>query len=132
VIVVSHLDPSGKDTDVKTLVSSLLGFVFVFAMLGTLSVSHLIPDPTQETMASVTMVLISLVSGTFLARREPIKSFLAKWQVLLFLFLVNVTAAVFALLYVSGAPGLLAGIGLGVVGLGAGSGLVLRRGQRTA
>ncbi|QUQ64321.1 hypothetical protein [Kutzneria sp. CA-103260] len=111
----------------KTLVSSLLGFAFVFGLLGTLSVGRLIPDPTEQTMASVTMVLVSLVAGSLLARREPVKSFLASRPVLWFLFLFNVTAGVLVYLFVGGAQGLMTAIGLGVVGLGAGSGLVLRR-----
>ncbi|MBP2330485.1 hypothetical protein JOF56_010870 [Kibdelosporangium banguiense] len=111
----------------KTLVSWVLGLVFVFGLLGTVSVSHLIFDHTQETMASVTMVLISLVSGYFLARREPIRSFLSSRPVLWFLFLFNFAAGALAFLLVGGAAGLMTGIGLGVVALGAASGLVLRQ-----
>lgn len=115
----------------KTLVSALYGFLFVMGLLGTLTVAHFIHDPTQQTMASVTMVVFSLVGGSLLARREPIKSFLASKPVLWFLFLFNVGAGVLAYLFVGGTHGLLAAIGLGVVGLGAGSALVFRRSPQT-
>ena len=107
--------------------SAFLVFVFVFGILGTLTVSRLIPDHTQQTMAGVFMVLVSLLTGVTLAKREPFKSFLARKSVNLFLFLFNGTAAVCAIVFVAGPQGLLAGIGLGVVSLAAGLGLILRR-----
>ena len=67
------------------------------------------------------------VVSWLLARREPIKSFLSSGPVLWFLFLFNLAAGVLAFLLVSGVQGTMAGIGLGVVGLGAGAGLVPRR-----
>jgi hypothetical protein len=112
---------------VKTLVSPLLWFGFVMSILGAVSVSHLIDDSTQQLMATLAMLVISLVSGTLLARREPVKSFLASRPVQWFLFLVNLAGGVLALLLVDGAQGLGAGIGLLAVSLGSGAGLVLRR-----
>lgn len=94
------------------LVSSLLGLSFIFGMLGTVSVSHLIFDNTELIMANVAMVLIALVAGFFLARREPFKSFLSSPPVLWFLFLFNLVAGTLALFFIPGTQGVLAGIGL--------------------
>ena len=111
----------------RTMWSAFLVFVFVFGILGTLTVSRLIPDHPQQTMASVFMVIVSLLTGVTLAKREPFRSFLARKSVNLFLFLFNGAAAAGAIVFVSGPQGLLAGIGLGVVSLAAGLGLILRR-----
>ncbi len=116
----------------KALVSALLGFLLVFGIVGCLSVSHFIPGGPQQALASVTMVIISLIAGSLLARREPIKSFLARKSVLWFLFLFNCTAGVLIYLFVDGMQGLLTAIGLCVVGLGSGSGLVFGRRPRSA
>jgi drug/metabolite transporter (DMT)-like permease len=116
---------------VKALVWSLLGFAFLFGLLGTVSVSHLIHGGTDRIMASVAMVIIAFVAGALLARREPIKSFLASRPVLWFLFLFNLAVAVLAFLFVNGAQGILAGVGMLVVSLGAGASLALRRGRQT-
>jgi len=117
----------------RTLWSSFLVFVFVFGILGTLSVSHLIPNVHhQQTLASVFMVIVSLLTGVTLAKREPFKSFLARKSVNLFLFLFNGAAAVCAVVFVAAPQGVLAGIGLGVVSLAAGLGLILRRNVRVA
>jgi hypothetical protein len=91
---------------------SLLGFAFVMGMLGTLSVGHLIHGKADRIAASITMVLISLAAGATLARREPIKSFLARKIVLGFLFLFNLVAALLCLVFVQSAQGRLAAVGL--------------------
>jgi hypothetical protein len=112
----------------RTLVWSVLGIAFLFGMLGTVSVSHLIGDSTYRVMATITMVLIATLAGALLARREPIKSFLASEPVLWFLFVFNLVAGVVVLLLVHGAQGLVAAISLIVVALGAGASL--RTGRR--
>ncbi len=105
---------------------SLLWFLLVFGAVGSLSVSRFLQG-TELTMATVTMLVISLVAGSVLAQMEPLKSFLAQRKVLWFLFVVNLNAAVAAYLFLDGAKGLMTGLGLGVVALGAGAGLVTRR-----
>lgn len=116
----------------KRLVSSFLLFVFVFALLGEFSVSRLIPEHPQQGWAKIAMLVISLVAGTLLARREPFKSFLSAKPVMLFLFLFNLAAGVLALVLIDGSKGISTGIGLIVVSLGAGSGLVLNRKEKKA
>lgn len=109
--------------------SGLLWFLFVFGTTGSLSVSHYL-EGTNLAMATVTMLVISTLAGSQLAKREPLKSLLASRKTQWFLFVVNLNAAVAAYLFVDGWQGLAAAAGLGVVSLGAGAGLLRRRGGR--
>jgi hypothetical protein len=109
--------------------SGLLWFLFVFGVTGCLSVSHFL-DSTNLTMATVTMLVISTLAGAALAKREPLKSLLASRKTRWFLFVVNLNAAVAVSLFIDGWQGIAAAAGLGVVSLGAGAGLLRRRGNQ--
>lgn len=84
----------------------------------------LVIDGSRRQWLSYAGIAVSLVAGTLLARREPLKSFLASRPVLWFLFLFNGAAAVIAYFALSGVKGIATAAGLGVVSLGAGGGLL--------
>jgi hypothetical protein len=109
--------------------SGLLWFLFAFGTTGAMSVSHFL-DGANLAMATVTMLVISTLAGSQLARREPLESLLASRKTQWFLFVANLNAAVAAYLFVDGWQGLAAAGGLGVVSLSAGAGLLRRRGIR--
>jgi hypothetical protein len=109
--------------------SGLLWFLFVFGTTGAMSVSHFLHG-TNLAMATVTMLVISTLAGSQLAKREPLKSLLASRKTQWFLFVVNLNAAVAVDLFVDGWQGIAAAAGLGVVSLGAGAGLLRRRGNQ--
>jgi len=71
-------------------------------------------------------IAVSLVAGTMVMREEPVKSWLSARPVLWFLFLFNGAVAVGAGLFVHGSQGVLTAIGMGLVAIGAGSGLLRR------
>ncbi|MBR7825705.1 hypothetical protein KDK95_05250 [Actinospica sp. MGRD01-02] len=72
-------------------------------------------------------IAVSLFFGFLVMRKDPLKSFLATRPVMWFLFLFNGTVAVFAGLFVHGAQGVGTAIGMGLVSIGAGSGLLRGR-----
>jgi hypothetical protein len=59
-----------------------------------------------------------------------VKALLSSKPVLWFLFLFNLTVAAIAPFAVDGAQGVMTGVGMGVVSLGAGVSLLKGRGQR--
>jgi hypothetical protein len=77
--------------------------------------------------ATVGGLVVSLVFGSLVARKEPVKSWLSTRPVLWSLFLFNGAVAVGAGLFVHGAQGVGTAIGMGLVSLGAGSGLLRRQ-----
>jgi hypothetical protein len=96
------------------------------ACVGSSSLYHL--HGTHQHLATYGGIALSLVTGSVVMRKEPLKSWLATRPVLWFLFLFNLAVAVVALIAVHGAQGIMAAVGMGVVSLGAGAGLL--RGRR--
>lgn len=86
----------------------------------------LVIDGSRRQWLSYAGIAVSLVAGTLLARREPVKSSLASRPVLWFLFLFNSAVAVIAYFALSGAKGIATAVGMGLVALGAGAGLLRR------
>ncbi|MEV6348160.1 hypothetical protein [Actinoplanes sp. NPDC051851] len=99
-----------------------LFLVAIGACLG----SGFVPEGPSQTLATYGGLVLSLITGTLIARREPVKSFLGTRPVMWFLFLFNLSAAAVVLVLVDGVTGISAAAGLGLVGLGAGGGLVAR------
>ncbi|WP_306209184.1 hypothetical protein [Actinoplanes sp. RD1] len=87
--------------------------------------SSFVFDGLFQTIATYGGLVVSLITGTLIARNEPVKSFLGTKPVMWFLFLFNLAAAIIVLITVDGVPGISATAGLGLVSLGAGSGLLL-------
>jgi len=77
--------------------------------------------------ATIGGVVVSLVAGTLVARKEPVKSWLSTRPVLWFLFLFNAAVAVGAGLFGHGGQGVGTAVGMGLVAIGAGSGLLRSR-----
>lgn len=86
----------------------------------------LVIDGSRRQWLSYGGIAVALVAGTLLARREPLKSFLASRPVLWFLFLFNGAVAVIAYFALDGVKGIATAAGMGVVSLGAGGGLLKR------
>ncbi|MCK9929640.1 hypothetical protein MXD62_21115 [Frankia sp. Mgl5] len=107
--------------------SCVLWLVFAASLTGTVAGARLLHvDGTQKQLVSYGSIAVSLVAGSFLAKREPLKSILASRKVQWFLFLFNGVVAVAAYFYVGGAKGIGAAVGMGLVSLGAGFGLLKR------
>jgi hypothetical protein len=113
----------------STVWSFVLWLVFIASLVGTLFGGRLLnadADAAQKHLVSVGAIVLSLVAGSLLARREPLKSVLASRKVQWFLFLFNGAVAVAAYHYVGGAKGIGAAVGMGLVSLGSGWGLLNR------
>ncbi|MFF4731034.1 hypothetical protein ACFY3M_38050 [Streptomyces mirabilis] len=112
------------------LSSIVLWSLFLVGLSATVA-SGAVLDGTQKNVATYGGIALSLVAGSRIAKKDPIKSFLSSRPVLWFLFLFNgvvATAAGFAL---DGVQGITATAGMGLVSLGAGFGLLQSRGTRT-
>ncbi|MFF0817158.1 hypothetical protein ACFYVR_18660 [Rhodococcus sp. NPDC003318] len=107
----------------------VLTTLFTIAIIGTVF-SPLAFDGTTLTAVKVGSILSSLLTGFLLARLEPVKSFLQRRSVQLFLFGFNAVAAVGAYLLLTGSDQIGAVIGLGSVSLMAAVGLVRTRRAR--
>jgi hypothetical protein len=117
---------------VSLLWSCALWLVFAASVVGAVSGARLLHvDGAQKQMVSYGSLVVSLIAGSLVAKREPLKSMLTSRKVQWFLFLFNGVAAVGAYFYVGGAKGIGAAIGLGLVSLGAGFGLLKRPHHRS-
>ncbi|MFE2682230.1 hypothetical protein [Streptomyces mirabilis] len=76
-------------------------------------------------------IALSLVAGSRIAKKDPIKSFLSSPPVLWFLFLFNGVVAAAAGFARDGVQRITAAAGMGLVSLGAGFGLLQSRGTRS-
>lgn len=151
---VEHPTPEGKHTMrrlMSLLTTALLSIAFVAGLLAAALTGLVVTlakhvevggdpvviDGSHRQWLKYAGIALSVVAGTLLARREPVKSFLASRPVLWFLFLFNLAVAVAAgaagnHLHIHGhtVHGAQIAAGMGVVALGAGAALFLRRGQR--
>ena len=105
--------------------------LFVWSVLCTATAWYFF-DGVEQQAASFGAIAVSLVAGRMLTGREPVRTWLRTPAVLVGLVLVNVVAAVVVLLIAPGVAGVVAGICLGVVALGAAVGLVQMRRDRRA
>jgi hypothetical protein len=107
----------------KVLASTLSWLLFVAGLAGV-AASHVLFDGTREQLVSYGSTAVALLGGMFVARGEPVKSWLRAKPVQWFLFLVNLAAAAGASFLLHGTQGIMAAAGLGVVSLGAAAGLL--------
>lgn len=107
----------------SVLATVTLGLMFVVGLAAGVA-SGAILDGTAKNVATYGGIAVSLVAGSRIARKEPIKSFLGSRPVLWFLFLLNGAVAAFCAVAVDGTQGITAAVGMGVVSLGAGLGLL--------
>ena len=109
----------------KFLVNATQWLLFAAGVATCVGASHVLHGGAAHA-ASAAGIVVSLVFGTLVARKEPVKSWLSTRPVLWFLFLFNGAVAVGAGLFVHGAQGIGTAVGMGLVSLGAGSGLLRR------
>ncbi|MFF4398801.1 hypothetical protein [Streptomyces sp. NPDC001480] len=111
----------------KSAFASVILWLVFLAGLASCVASGAVFDGGTKNLATYGGIALSLLAGSRIARKEPI-SFLASRPVLWFLFLLNGTVAAFCALAVDGTQGIMAAVGMGVVSLGAGFGLLQKRG----
>ncbi|MFI2205393.1 hypothetical protein ACH47Z_32345 [Streptomyces sp. NPDC020192] len=114
----------------KSLLTSAALWITFVVGLSAAAASGAVLDGTAKNLATYGGIALSLVAGSRIARKEPVKSFLSSRPVLWFLFLLNGAVAAFCAVAVDGTQGLMAAVGMGSVSLGAGFGLLpMRRGK---
>ncbi|MFF2129511.1 hypothetical protein ACFVW1_29885 [Streptomyces olivochromogenes] len=114
----------------KSLLSSIVLWSLFLVGLSATVASGAVLDGTQKDVATYGGIALSLVAGSRIAKKDPIKSFLSSRPVLWFLFLFNGVVAAAAGLALDGVQGITAAAGMGLVSLGAGFGLLQSRGTR--
>ncbi|WBO62019.1 hypothetical protein [Streptomyces camelliae] len=111
----------------KSLLTTATLWITFVAGLSAAAASGTVLDGTAKSVATYGGIALSLVAGSRIARKEPVKSFLSRRPVLWFLFLFNGTVAAFCAVAVDGTQGAMAAVGMGLVALGAGFGLLPKR-----
>ncbi|MFJ8026706.1 hypothetical protein [Streptomyces sp. NPDC096311] len=115
----------------KSLLSSIvLRSLFLVGLSATVA-SGAAFDGTQKDVATYGGIALSLVAGSRIAKKDPIKSFLSSPPVLWFLFLFNGVVAATVGFALDGVQGITAAAAMGLVSLGAGFGLLQSRGTRS-
>lgn len=113
----------------KSFVATLLLWgLFAGGLLAGMGAGAVL-DGTRENVATIAGSVVALVTGSRIARKPKIKSFLSKPGTLWFLF--NGGAAVAMYLTMDGVKGILATAAMGLVPLGAAGGLVASRRKPT-
>ncbi|KAF5996185.1 hypothetical protein [Streptomyces sp. WAC00263] len=114
----------------KSLLSSIVLWSLFLVGLSATVASGSVLDGTQKDVATYGGIALSLLAGSRIAKKDPIKSFLSSRPVLWFLFLFNGVVAAAAGFALDGVQGITAAAGMGLVSLGAGFGLLQSRGTR--
>jgi hypothetical protein len=109
---------------VSRLLSLVMWVLFVAGLIGCLGGSHIVHKAKYQHLVLFGGLALSLVGGSYVTRKEPLKSLLKTRGAMWFLFLFNLGAAGAALLLLHGSTRFEAGAGLGIVSLGAGLGLL--------
>ncbi|WP_200931352.1 hypothetical protein [Frankia sp. R43] len=103
----------------------MLWVAFAVSITGTIAGAKILDlDGAQGKAVSYGSIALSLLVGSLLARREPLKSLLRSTRVQWFLFLFNGGIAVGSYFFVDGNKGTGLAVGMGLVALGAGIGLL--------
>jgi hypothetical protein len=127
-------------TIASRITGALLWTLFAASLVITATAWHFF-DGTAQQLVSYGAMAVNTISGSMLGAREPVRTWLQPVRkllekllritaVLVFLFLFNTVAAVPVFLIIPGFDGVFAGVALGVVGFGAGIGLVRMRQAR--
>ena len=115
----------------KSRLSSLaMWLLFAAGLTGCVGARHLVHGTQHQHLVTFGGIALSLAAGSYVMRREPLKSWLRARPVMWFLFLFNLAVAVTAPFLAHGSQGIMAAIGMGLVSLGAGTGLLRSRGSR--
>jgi len=109
---------------VKSFIANLLLWSFFIGGLATSTASGAVLDGTAKTAATFAGIAVSILAGSRIAKKPKIKAFLSKTSTLWFLFLFNGGVAVVSYFAMDGAKGIATAAGMGLVSLGAASGLI--------
>ena len=113
------------------LMSPAMWMLFAAGLIGCVGARHLVHGTQHQHLFTFGGIALSLAAGSYVMRREPLKSWLKTRKVMWFLFLFNLAVAVAAPFVVHGSQGIMTAAGMGLVSLGAGTGLLRNRGSRT-
>lgn len=125
----------GDDNDLKgkpvksRLFSLAMWVLFLAGLIGCVDARHLVDGTQHQGLVTFGGIALSLAAGSYVMRREPLKSWLKARPVMWFLFLFNLGVAVAAPFVLHGSQGIMAAAGMGAVSLGAGMGLLRSRGS---
>jgi hypothetical protein len=109
---------------VKPLLSLSMWVLFVAGLIGCVDSRHLVHGTQPQHLVTFGGIALSLAAGSYVMRREPLKSWVKNRKVLWFLFLFNLAVAAAAPFLLPGSQGILTAVGMGIVSLGAGMGLL--------
>jgi hypothetical protein len=101
--------------------------LFVAGLIGCVDSRHLVHGTQHQHLVTFGGIALSLAAGSYVMRREPLKSWLKTRKVMWFLFLFNLAVAVAAPFLIHGSQGIFTAAGMGIVSLGAGMGLLKGR-----
>ena len=111
----------------KPLLSLSMWVVFVAGLIGCVDSRYLVHGTQHQHLVTFGGITLSLAAGSYVMRREPLKSWLKTRKVMWFLFLFNLAVAIAAPFLIHGSQGIFTAAGMGVVSLGAGMGLLKSR-----
>ena len=106
----------------------LLFFVFMAGIAASIAAGEA-SDGTEKLLITVSGMVVAFVTSTILIRQQRVRDFLASRPVLWFLFLFNAGVAVGCYFALDGVKGIAVAAVMGLVSVGAGTGL-LRSPQR--
>ncbi|MEU6200739.1 hypothetical protein [Streptomyces sp. NPDC047061] len=112
---------------VKAFFRDLLLWSCFVAGLAASSASGTVLDGTQKDVATYSGIAVSMLAGSRIAKKPKIKAFLSRRGTLWFLFLFNAGAAAAMYFAIGGVQGIMGAAFMGLVSLGAASGLVAGR-----
>jgi len=110
------------------LFSTAVWTLFLAGLTGCVGSRHLVHGATHQHLVTIGGIVLSLAAGSYVMRKEPLKSWLRTRRVMWFLFLFNLGVAIAVPFLVHGGQGVGAAAGMGAVSLGAGLGLLKSRG----
>lgn len=106
-------------------VFSLLVLFFVFmAGIGASIAAGEVFEGAEKNLVLGSGTLVAFVTSTILMKQQRVRDFLGSRPVLWFLFLFNAGVAAGCYFLLDGTKGIAAAVGMGLVSLGAGSGLL--------
>ncbi|WP_232838849.1 hypothetical protein [Streptomyces geranii] len=110
-----------KQLSIPTLL--LIFLVFLAGIAAAIAAGPLLEGSPKQ-VVTVCGTVVSFVTSTVLMKQRQVRDFLGSRPVLWFLFLFNALAAVGLYLFLDGAKGIMAAGVMGLVSIGAGTGLL--------
>lgn len=108
----------------KPLFSLSMWVLFIAGVIGCVDTKHLVHGTGHQHLVTFGGIALSLAAGSYIARQEPLKSWLKNRKVMWFLFVFNLAVAIVSPFVIHGGEGIGTAAGFGVVSIGAGFGLL--------